>query len=68
MAGNSKMAHNCKNFSEILNTLSDHTWGLTVSLQDISHLSMSRHHSAHQLPKRSEAYLKTHANYDYKES
>lgn len=60
---NVPLSHTAKHFAAILDTLTEHTWGLTVSLRDFTDVALSS-----LPPKHSRAAARKELNYDYKET
>lgn len=61
LEGNTPLSASAKHFEAILDALTEHTWGLTVSLMDFTDLALA-------VPHKSSKAARREPNFDYKET
>jgi hypothetical protein len=62
LENNVPLSYSAKHFAALLDTLTDNTWGLTVTLKDFTDTAMSTG------PLKATRGAKKEANFDYKET
>lgn len=60
LEGNTPFSTSVKHFDAILDVLTEHTWGVTVSLKDFTDLALTA-------PHKSSKTARKELNFDYKE-
>lgn len=61
LEGNAPFSATVQHFDAILDALTEHTWGVTVSLKDFTELALSA-------PSKSSKAARRELNFDYKET
>jgi hypothetical protein len=62
LENNVSLSHSAKHFAAVLDSLTEHTWGLTVSLKDFPDIALS------STPSKGSRAARRELNYDYRET